>query len=73
MKISKLFGLVLISALFVSCSNAQEESAPTNQEENQTSETQVYLVNKAEFEKAMEKEGIQLVDVRTPGEVAVAY
>ncbi|PWL27050.1 MAG: rhodanese-like domain-containing protein [Fluviicola sp. XM-24bin1] len=65
----KIFGVVAVSLLAVGCSNAQEE----NNEESGQEQTQVtavaQLVNKKEFTKLLDKEGRQLVDVRTPGEI----
>ncbi len=70
MKISKIIGLFLMSALFVGCSNAQEESTAEPNEVTENEEVTVTLVDKAEFQSLMEKEGSQLIDVRTPGEVS---
>ncbi|XOV68002.1 MAG: rhodanese-like domain-containing protein [Fluviicola sp.] len=66
MQITKVFGLLLMTTFFLSCSNAQEE---IRTQEN-SSDVQVTLVDKTAFKKLMEKEGAQLVDVRTPGEIA---
>ncbi len=66
MRITKILGLLLVTMTFLSCSNAQEEN--TIQED--PSGAIVSLVGKAEFKKLMEKEGAQLVDVRTPREIA---
>lgn len=66
MRITKIFGLLLMTTLFLSCSNAQEEVAGEENGQNPI----VSLVGKAEFKKLMEKEGAQLLDVRTPGEIA---
>ena len=69
MRMLKIFGDVAVSLLAVGCSNAQEE----NNEESGQEQTQVtavaQLVNKKEFTKLLDKEGRQLVDVRTPGEI----
>lgn len=69
MRMLKIFGVVAVSLLAVGCSNAQEE----NNEESGQEQTQVtavaQLVNKKEFTKLLDKEGRQLVDVRTPGEI----
>lgn len=70
MKFTKLFGLFLVTSLFIGCSNAQEENSSTGPTAEQTSETLIKLVDKTEFQKRMEQEDVQLVDVRTPGEVA---
>ncbi|MDB2657291.1 rhodanese-like domain-containing protein [Crocinitomicaceae bacterium] len=66
MRITKIFGLFLMSTLFLSCSNAQEEVSSNKN----SSEPIVSLVDKSDFKKLMEKEGAQLLDVRTPREVA---
>lgn len=68
MKFKNIIGLVLMSALFVSCSNAQEESEPKPISVDGRSEVTVTLVGKAKFQELMEQEGSQLIDVRTPGE-----
>ena len=66
MRITKIFGLFLMTTIFLSCSNAQEEVSSNNN----SSEPVVSLVDKSEFKKLMEKEGAQLLDIRTPREVA---
>ncbi|MCR9173385.1 MAG: rhodanese-like domain-containing protein [bacterium] len=66
MHITKIFGLLLMMTLFLSCSNAQEEKTVNETSSDQT----VTLVEKDAFKKLMEKEGAQVLDVRTPGEVA---
>ena len=64
----KIFGILLMTTLFLSCSSAQEE---TSNGTNQTDEGAIVtLVDNSEFKKLMKKEGAQLVDVRTPGEIA---
>ncbi|GAB5418881.1 MAG: hypothetical protein Crog4KO_01380 [Crocinitomicaceae bacterium] len=69
MRISKIIGLFLVSALFVGCSNAQEGHVSEPKEVTENEEVIVTLVDKTEFQSLMEQEGSQLVDVRTPREV----
>jgi len=59
----KIFGFLLMTALIVSCSNAQEEVTTTSDGQI------IALVDKEEFKELMKDENAQLLDVRTPGEV----
>lgn len=68
------FGLIL----FASCSEAQTPSQATNDEPQVDQQApQQEVINKvlspAEYKEMLEKEGIQLVDVRTPGEYSGGY
>lgn len=62
----KIFGLLFMTAVMMSCSNAQEEVNTENVNDEQT----ITLVGKAEFQQLMKNDEAQLVDVRTPGEVS---
>lgn len=58
-----------MTALIVSCSNAQEEKPQETQQES-AQDQRVTLVDKTAFKELMNNEAAQLVDVRTPREVA---
>ena len=68
MHLSKIFGLLLMTTLFFSCSNAQESES----NEQGESEKVAMRVDKGTFKAMMAKHGenAQLLDVRTAGEVA---
>ncbi|MFD2696878.1 rhodanese-like domain-containing protein [Mesonia sediminis] len=63
-----IFTLALTSFGFLGC--GQKSTLKTNQ--TQKTEKQIdgniYILSKTKFAKAIEKKGVQLVDVRTPGE-----
>ena len=67
----KTLGIIGLSLMVVACSNAQEE---TSSDVVQSSKTEIQdgpivtLVDAAKFKELMKKEGVQLVDVRTPDE-----
>lgn len=66
----KILGIFMVSLLAVACSSAQESSATSGENTEQSGGGIVDLVPAAKFKELMKNQDAQIVDVRTPEEFA---